>query len=66
MFGKRQHKFAIDHELYERLEKSAQVAGYSSVEEFVIHLLERAAAPSGTDESEEEVRKRLKGLGYLD
>ena len=24
MFGKRQHKIQIDHELYERLEKAAQ------------------------------------------
>ena len=45
MFGKRQHKIAIDHELYERLEKAAQVAGYSSVEEFVVHLLEGAGYP---------------------
>ena len=66
MFGRRQHKIAIDHELYERLEKAAQVAGYSSVEEFVVHLLEGAASPAGADESEEQVRQRLKGLGYLE
>ena len=33
MFGNRQHKIAIDHELYERIGKAAQVAGYSSAEE---------------------------------
>jgi hypothetical protein len=66
MFGNRQHKIAIDHELYERLEKAGKAAGYSSVEEFVNHVLEGAATPPGADESEEEVRKRLKGLGYLE
>ena len=66
MFGKRQHKIAIDHELYERLEKAARAGGYSSAEEFILHILEGAATPAGADESEEEVRKRLKGLGYLE
>lgn len=66
MFGNRQHKIAIDHELYERLEKAAQAAGYSSAEEFILHVLEGAASPAGADESEEAVRKRLKGLGYLE
>jgi hypothetical protein len=66
MFGNRQHKIPIDHELYERLAKAAQAAGYSSAEEFIQHVLEGAASPAGSDESEEEVRKRLKGLGYLE
>ncbi len=66
MFGNRQHKIPIDHELYERLQKAAQIAGYSSTEEFILHVIERAATPAGADESEEEVRKRLKGLGYLE
>ena len=66
MFGNRQHKIAVEHELYERLEKAAQAAGYSSAEDFILHVLEGAATPPGADESEEEVRKRLKGLGYLE
>lgn len=66
MFGARQHKISIDHELHERLQKAAQVAGYSSADEFILHILESAATPSGAVESEEEIRKRLKGLGYLE
>lgn len=66
MFGARHHKISVDHELYERLQKAAQTAGYSSADEFILHILEGAATPSGVVESEEEVRKRLKGLGYLE
>ena len=66
MFGNRHHKISLDHELYERIQKAAQTAGYSSADEFILHILENAATPSGTVESEEEVRKRLKGLGYLE
>ena len=66
MFGARQHKITIDHELHERLAKAAQAVGYSSTDEFIQHILEGAASPAGAEESEEEVRKRLKGLGYLE
>jgi metal-responsive CopG/Arc/MetJ family transcriptional regulator len=66
MFGARQHKISIDHELHERLQKAAQIAGYSSADEFIEHILESAAPATAAAESEEEVRKRLKGLGYLE
>jgi hypothetical protein len=59
-------KVKIEPALYERLKQTAQVAGYSSVDEFIIHILEQAAAQSDRIESEEEVRKRLQGLGYID
>ncbi len=62
MFG---HKIKLDQELYERLAKAAEAAGYSSPEEFILHTLEKAAAEIEDKQSEEEVRKRLKGLGYL-
>ena len=65
MFGNRQHKIAVEHELYERLEKASQAAGYSSAEEFIQHVLEGAATPPHR-RCDEEVRKRLKGLGYLE
>ncbi len=66
MFGNKSHKISIDHELYERLEKAAQVAGYSSTEEFIQHILETTAPAGSAADSEEEVRKRLQGLGYLE
>lgn len=66
MFGSRSHKITIDNELYDRLEKAAQVAGHASTEEFIIHVLETTAPASSSSDSEEEVRKRLQGLGYLE
>lgn len=63
MFGP---KVKLDRDLYDRLVKCAEVAGYSSVDEFVRHALEKAASALEEADSEEEVKKRLQGLGYLD
>ena len=63
MFGP---KIKIERELYQRLARCAQAAGYSSPEEFIRHTLEKAAAAIEDADSEEEIRKRLQGLGYLD
>jgi 4-hydroxy-3-methylbut-2-enyl diphosphate reductase IspH len=65
------HRIKLDDDLLERVKKCAVRAGYSSPDEFVTHVLEREVAAilgSGTesDEAEEEVRKRLKGLGYIE
>jgi metal-responsive CopG/Arc/MetJ family transcriptional regulator len=63
MFGP---KVKLDKDLYERLKRCADAAGYSSTEEFIRHALEKAVAALDDADSEEEVRKRLQGLGYLD
>ncbi len=63
MFGP---KVKLTPDLYKRLAKSASVAGYATVDEFIIHVLEQAAADSEQVESEAEVRKRLQGLGYIE
>ncbi len=65
MFGSK-NKITIDSDLFGRLEKAAQVAGYSSTEEFIIHVLEKTAPAESSADSEDEVRKRLQGLGYLE
>jgi len=59
-------KVKIDRELYRRLARCAEAAGYSSTDEFVRHALEKAAAALESAGTEEEIRKRLQGLGYLD
>ena len=59
-------KIKVDRGLYETLKRAAQIAGYSSVDEFVNHILEKAAAEVQEAQSEEEVRKRLQGLGYIE
>lgn len=68
MFG---HRIKIHHDLFEKIEKCATAAGYSSPAEFVVHVLEkettRILGAHGTGpESEEELRKRLEGLGYIE
>lgn len=60
-------KIKIDDALYDRMKKVAQLAGYSSADEFIIHVLERELAElesGGT--SDDQVIDRLKGLGYLE
>ncbi len=58
-------KIKLERELYDRVKKFAEVAGYSSVEEFVGHILEKELSSVDETESEEEIKKRLQGLGYL-
>ena len=58
-------KVKINRPLYDLLVKKAEEKGYSSVEEFVIHVLEAVVSDAGPGASEEEMRERLKGLGYL-
>ena len=55
----------LDKALLVRLKRIADLAGYSSVEEFVTHALEKELAQLEGADSEEELKKRLKGLGYL-
>jgi hypothetical protein len=62
MFGRR---VKLDAELYERARKHAEGAGYSSLEEFVAHALEKEMNRTRDDDPEEQVRRRLQGLGYL-
>ena len=72
MFGG--NKLKIEDDLYDKLKKCAAAGGYASPEEFATHVLEREVEkilrgtgdkPSERD-PEEEVRKRLQGLGYIE
>ncbi len=58
-------KIKIDADLYEKVKKYSGIAGYSSVEEFVAHALEKEIAQFDEDETEEQIRERLRGLGYI-
>lgn len=57
-------KLRLDPELHRRAEKHALTLGYSSLEEFVAHLLERELQPLSA-EDQAKLDERLKGLGYL-
>lgn len=62
MFGP---KIKLDKELYAKVKMYAEIAGYSSVDEFVQHALEKEIAQMEDADSEEEIKKRLRGLGYI-
>ena len=55
----------IDKALLARARRVADLGGYSSVDEFVTHVLEKELAHLDGAASDEEVKKRLQGLGYL-
>ena len=55
----------IDKGLFDKIKKYAEMSGYSSVEEFITHCLEKELAKIEEADSEEEIKKKLKGLGYI-
>jgi hypothetical protein len=64
MFGG--NRIKVDRDLLEKVKKYSAMAGYSSVEEFVTHALEKEIAKlEEGGASEDEIKKRLKGLGYI-
>jgi hypothetical protein len=56
----------LNKELAAKVAQAAVAAGYSSPEEFIEHVLEREVAKLADDQPDEEVLRRLKGLGYID
>ena len=58
-------KVKIDKELYRKAKQASERAGYSSVEEFISHLLEKVVDSPEAWDNDEDVIKRLKGLGYI-
>ena len=56
----------LNKDLWARVAKAAAAAGYSSPEEFIEHVLERECAKLADDQPDEEVVRRLRGLGYID
>ena len=63
MFGS--NKVKLDAALLAKVRRYADLAGYSSVEEFITHALENEIAQLEQADSEDEIKKRLKGLGYI-
>ena len=62
MFGPR---IKLDKALMAKVKRYADLAGYSSVDEFVTHVLEKELAKIDESDSEDEIKKKLKGLGYI-
>ncbi len=59
-------KIKIDAGLYDRVKAVTEKAGYGSVDEFIVHMIEKELEKIETAESDEEVTERLRGLGYLE
>jgi hypothetical protein len=55
----------LDKALLAKVKRYADLAGYSSVDEFITHALEKELKQLEGAESEQELKKKLKGLGYL-
>jgi hypothetical protein len=51
---------------WDRVKQCSKAAGYSSPEEFVEHALDKELAKLEDAESDEEIVKKLQGLGYLE
>jgi hypothetical protein len=59
-------KVKINKDILERAKKVAEVAGYSSVEEFVEHVLEKELKEiEGAGSSDADITESLRGLGYI-
>lgn len=65
MFGSGK-RIRLDPVLFERLSAVAAKAGYASTEEFILHVLERSVSGEEDGQDEQEVKKQLRGLGYIE
>ncbi|RLE11550.1 CopG family transcriptional regulator [Candidatus Aerophobetes bacterium] len=73
MMGKEEKKAVfLSADLYKKIEERVKVTEFNSVEEYVTFVLEEVLKDEGEEEKtfskeeEEEVKKRLRALGYLD
>jgi hypothetical protein len=58
-------KIKLDKDLVDRAKKYADEAGYSSVEEFISHTLESVIQQLDESSNSDEIKEKLKGLGYI-
>ncbi len=71
--GERKAVF-LPAELYGRIEERVRATEFSSVEEYITYVMEEilreeeseGKEPTFSEEEEEEVKKRLRALGYLE
>ncbi len=63
MFGS--GKIKLDKELLDKVKRYAEIAEYSSAEEFITHALEKELKKLEGADAEEESQTRRQGLGYI-
>ena len=59
-------KIKLDSHLYDRVKQIAGIAGYSSTDEFIIHIIEKELAKLEAADTDEKIEERLRGLGYIE
>ncbi len=64
MFGG--NKVKLNKQVIDRCKKCAEIAGYSSVEEFIEHVLEKELKQiEGGGSGDAAIAESLRGLGYI-
>ncbi|MAW60465.1 MAG: hypothetical protein CMJ94_06490 [Planctomycetes bacterium] len=59
-------KVKVNKDILERCKKVSEIAGYSSVEEFVEHVLEKELKEiESAGSSDADITESLRGLGYI-
>ncbi len=56
----------LNKELWAKVKRVSEAAGYSSPQEFIEHVLDREISKLDEAQSNEEIVLKLKGLGYLE
>jgi metal-responsive CopG/Arc/MetJ family transcriptional regulator len=56
----------LNKDLWSKVKRVSDAAGYSSPQEFIEHVLDREISKLDEAQSDEEIVLKLKGLGYLD
>lgn len=59
-------KIKLEKSLYDRLAEISGKAGYASVDEFIVNILEKEVAKFEDTDSDEALEERLRGLGYIE
>jgi len=59
-------KIKIDSALYARAKKAVDPAGYSSIEEFIAHIIEKEVTKYEQADADEKTADQLRGLGYIE
>ena len=67
MFG---HKIKLNNEIYQKCKDAAEKTGCSSVEEFIINIIEQETekilSQSDNQQDLDAIKNKLQGLGYID
>jgi hypothetical protein len=59
-------KIKMESSLYDRAKRASEAAGYSSVDEFIVHCVENELQKLKVEEAEQQVADQLRGLGYIE